>query len=348
MQNAATIGLDLAKQVFQVHGTDAEGNTLFNRKLRRLEVKDFFQKLPPCTVVMEACGSAYHWAREIAALGHEAKIIPAQHVTPFVKRSKTDAGDAVAISEAAKRKGIRFVPIKTKGQQAAGMLLRTRTLLVRQRAGVINSVRSHLSELGLVAEKGTTNAGKLINAFRTGGVDVPDVARFAINELVDEIDALTVRIERLDRELARQAKEDEDLRRLMTVPGIGILTAATIKAHVADPGSFKSSRGFSAWLGLTPKQNSSGGKVRFGKISKMGDVEIRSLLYVGATSIIAGARRTGFYPHWLLGLLQRRPHKVVVVALANKLARIVWALLTKGGEYQQVGMKVAAPDGAKV
>ncbi|MBY3245141.1 IS110 family transposase [Rhizobium laguerreae] len=334
MDKIATIGLDIAKQVFQVHGADAQGATLFNRKLRRAEVPAFFEKLPPCIVAMEACASSHYWAREISALGHQVKILPAQYVKPFVMRGKTDATDAAAITEAMKRSDIRSVPVKTAAQQAATMTLRTRTFFVRQRANAINALRGFMAEFGLVANRGITNVGKLVAALpERGDARIPPVARLVLDEILAEIETLRVRIQQIDDQIATHAKQDEDHRRLTAIPGVGALTASAIQAHVPDPGSFKSARHFSAWLGLTPKQNSSGEKSRSGRISRMGNGELRSLLYIGAMGVLSAARRFGTRSAWLRRLMDRRPLRVVAVALANKTARVVWALLVKGGTY---------------
>ncbi|TCA41489.1 IS110 family transposase [Rhizobium pisi] len=335
MDKIATIGLDIAKQVFQVHGADAQGATLFNRKLRRSEVRPFFEKLSPCTVAMEACGSAHYWGREISALGHEVRILPAQYVKPFVTRGKTDAADAIAISQAVKRPDIRSVPVKTAEQQAATMVLRTRTFFVRQRANAINALRGFMAEFGLVADRGIANFGKLVTALpERADARIPPAARMMLDEILAEIETLTARIQRIEEQIAAHAKEDEDIRRLTAVPGIGTLTASAFQAHVPDPGSFKSARHFSAWLGLTPKQNSSGEKSRSGRISRMGNGELRSLLYIGAMGVLSAARRFGTRSAWLRRLMDRRPLRVVAVALANKTARVVWALLVKGGTYR--------------
>ncbi|MBY3228525.1 IS110 family transposase [Rhizobium laguerreae] len=335
MDKIATIGLDIAKQVFQVHGADAQGATLFNRKLRRSEVLPFFEKLSPCIVAMEACGSAHHWGREISALGHEVRILPAQYVKPFVIRGKSDAADALAISQAMKRPDIRSVPVKTAVQQAATMVLRTRTFFVRQRANAINALRGFMAEFGLVANRGITNVGKLVAALpEQGDARIPPAARLMLDEILAEIETLTTRVQRIDDQIAAHAKQDEDHRRLTAIPGVGTLTASAIQAHVPDPGCFKSARHFSAWLGLTPNQNSSGEKLRLGKISRMGNSELRSLLYIGAMGVLSAARRFGTRSGWLRRLMDRRPLKVVAIALANRTARVVWALLTKGGSYR--------------
>lgn len=336
MKQVITIGLDLAKHVFQVHGADAEGSPVFNRKLRRSEVLRFFEKLPACLVGMEACGSAHYWAREIAALGHEVRLIPPAYVKPFVKRGKTDAADAEAISEAVTRKTMRFVPIKTAEQQAAAMVLKTRALLVRQRTQAVNALRAHLAELGIIATVGLAKVEALVAIIRDEtDARLPAAARFALMAIADEIEASADQIERLERAIVAEAKHDEDMRRLTTIPGVGAITAATIKALVPDPGGFKSARHFAAWLGLTPRPHSSGGKERLGRISKMGNPELRSLLVVGATAVLRLVRNDVRARPWLKALLARRPFKVAAVAQANKTARIIWALLDKGEIYRR-------------
>ena len=335
MKKITTIGLDLAKHVFQIHGADAEGSPVFNRKLRRAEVLRFFAKQPSCLVGLEACGSSHYWARQIAALGHDVRVTPPVYVKPFVKRGKTDAADAEAISEAVTRKTMRFVPIKSAEQQAAAMVLKTRSLLVRQQTQAINALRAHLSELGIITAIGTTKVSGLIDIVRDAtDARLPKTARFALSTLADQIEALFAQIVKLEREIVAEAKRDEDMRRLATIPGVGPITAASIKALVPDPGGFKSARHFAAWLGLTPRSHSSGGKERLGGISKMGNPELRSLLVLGASSVLRRVRGNDKAPKWLSALLTRRPYKVVAVALANKTARVIWALLTKGGIYR--------------
>jgi transposase len=335
MSVVATIGLDLAKQVFQAHGADANGNTLFNRKLRRDELLAFFKKLPPCLVAMEACGSSTYWAREIGSLGHSVRIIPAQRVKPFVVRGKTDAADAVAITTALKQENMHFVPVKTTAQQAWAMLIRTRTFLVRQRGNAVNALRGHMAEFGLVTETSKTSISKLIATLSTASSDgIPATARFALGHILAEIEFLSERIEAINAKINSNAKEDDQVKRLTTIPGIGPLIASTITAYVPDLSSFKTGRNFAAWLGLTPKQNSSGGKTKLGRISRMGNSELRSLLYIGAMSVLVAARRYGRATLWLQRLLARRPFKVATVALANKMARVIWAILTKGTTFQ--------------
>jgi transposase len=337
VKQITTIGLDLAKQIFQVHGADSDGFPVFNRRLRRAEVLSFFEKQPSCLVGIEACGSSHHWAREIAARGHDVRLIPPAYVKPFVKRGKTDAADAEAISEAVIRKTMRFVPVKSIEQQTAALVLKTRGLLVRQKTQAINALRAHLSELGVVVGIGTAKVAGLIEIVRDEtDTRLPKAARFALSAIADQIEALARQIGRLEGEIVAEAKRDKDMRRLTTIPGVGAITAASIKALVPDPGGFKSGRHLAAWLGLTPKSHSSGGKERLGKISKMGNPELRSLLVLGATSVLRHARGNKNAPQWLTAILARRPYKVVAVALANKMARIIWALLTKGGTYRNM------------
>jgi transposase len=335
MEKISTVGLDLAKSVFQVHAVVADGEVLVRRSLRRSQVLAFFRRLAPCRVGMEACGSAHYWARAIAALGHSVKMMPPAYLKPYVKRNKTDAADAEAICEAVTRPTMRFVPIKSAEQQAAGMVLKTRELLVRQRVQASNALRGHMAELGVVVAKGRTSLGKLLAIIGDKkDSSIPDVARTALQELVAQIEDLTGRVERLDQEVVAAVKADTDARRLTSIPGVGPIIAATVKAVVHDPAGFRSGRDFAAWVGLTPSAHSSGGKERLGAISKRGNKQLRTLLIVGATSILKRARLGIALPKWTGALLARRPFKVVAVALANKIARILWALLVKGGVYQ--------------
>jgi transposase len=335
VEEVTTIGLDLAKNVFQVHGIDAAGKEVVRRKLRRGEVLEFFASAPPSLVGMEACCSAYHWAREIAKLGHEVRLMPPGYVKPYVKRGKTDAADAEAICEAVTRPTMRFVPIKTEAQQAAGMELNARDLLVRQRTQAVNALRGYLGEYGLVAAHGAAKLSELTSTLRQGDDQrLPIVAREALLELIEQIEALGERIERMERRMVRRSREDETARRITSIPGIGAITAAALQGLVPDPGGFASARRFASWLGLTPKSRSSGGKERLGRISKQGNRTLRRLLILGATARLRYARRGHHAGDWGERLLARRPFKVAAVALANKMARIAWALLTKGGTYR--------------
>ena len=335
MEKITTVGLDLAKTVFQVHAIDFAGVPIIRRSLRRSQVLAFFGKLPPCVVGMEACGTSHFWAREIKALGHDVRMMPPIYVKAYVKRGKTDAADAEAICEAVTRPTMRFVPIKTADQQGAGMMLKTRDLLVRQRSQTANALRAHMSELGIVTAAGMASIAKLIDLIRNESEgQIPDVAQRALIEMAEQIEALDVRVERLDRQIIAAVKGDEDARRLTSIPGVGPIIAATVRAAVQDPLGFRTGRDFAAWIGLTPRAHSSGGKERIGSISKCGNRQLRTLLIVGATSILKLGKRGLKLPQWVGALMLRRPFKVVAVALANKIARTIWALLAKGGTYQ--------------
>jgi transposase len=336
MEAIVTVGLDLAKSIFQIHAVDASGVVFVRRALRRANLLDFFRRLPRCLVGMEACATAHYWAREIQACGHDVKIIPPIYVKAYVKRSKTDAADAEAICEAVTRPTMRFVPIKSEAQQAAGIVLKTRELLVRQRTQTANALRAHMMELGFAAAKGMTNLEKLADMVRDPTSQIiPDLAKRALLEMVEQIDALSARIESLDADIKASVHSDDASRRLMTIPGVGPIIAATVRAVVHDAGGFRTGRDLAAWLGLTPRAHSSGGKEKLGSISKRGNAQLRTLLILGATSIIKLGKRGVKLPEWVAGLIARKPFKVVAVALANKTARIIWALLTKGGTYRQ-------------
>jgi transposase len=334
MGETTIIGLDVAKQIFQVHGVSADGKVTVKRQLRRSQMLGFFGKLTRCVVGLEACGGSHFWAREIRALGHDVRLIPPAYVKPYVKRGKTDAVDAEAICEAVSRPTMRFVPIKTAECQATLMVLKTRDLLVRQRTQAINALRGHLAEVGIVAAKGAAKVEMLFEIIRDENDGrLPPAARTALKMLTEQIEALTERVDTLERKIVAEVRRDDTMRRITTIPGIGPITAATIQALVPDPGAFTSGRHFAAWIGLTPKMHSSGGKERLGKISKMGNPALRSLLVVGATAVSRQVRRGATMSPWLTALLARRPAKVAAIALANKMARIAWALLTKGGEF---------------
>ena len=331
-----TIGLDIAKRVFQAHGVDSAGKAVLRRKLQRAEVLRFFASLPPCLVGIEACGTAHHWAREIRALGHEVRLMPASYVKPYVKRGKTDAADAEAICEAVTRPTMRFVPVKTAEQQAVLMLHRTRDLLVRQRTMLVNALRGHMAELGIIASQGIGRVADLV-AVLVGEdtASVPALARQALGGLAAELEALGKRVEEVEAAIVAWHKDNEASRRLASIPGIGPITASAIVATVTDPTQFHSARQFAAWIGLVPKQNSSGGKERQGGISKQGDRYLRRLLVLGATAVIRHARtKVTAETAWLRGVLDRRPARLASVAQANKTARIVWALLARGGSYR--------------
>ena len=331
MGEVTTIGLDIAKSVFQAHGSDALGSVVFRKKLGRSRLLAFFASQPPCVVAMEACAGAHHWGRELAKLGHTVRLIPPAYVKPFVKRQKNDEADAEAICEAAQRPTMRFVPVKSQAQQASGVVFRARDLLVRQRTQIINAIRGHLAEYGYVAPKGVCYVERLIEQIGS----LPDAAQAALRGLVQALRALDEQVAGLDREIARRAKEDEVARRLMTIPGIGPVTAAALAALAPDPQAFRCGRDFSAWLGLTPVQRSTGGKQKLGQITKAGERTLRRLLVIGASAVIKQALLRGAPAgSWLAQMLARKPRMLVAVALANKTARIVWALLARGGIYR--------------
>jgi transposase len=336
----STIGIDLAKNVFKVHGVDAAGTVVITKKLRRSQMLAFFAKLPPCLIGMEACATSHYWARELKALGHDVRLMPASYVKAYVKRGKNDAADAAAICEAVTRPSMRFVPVKTAEQQAALMLHRTRDLMVRQRTQLINAMRAHLAELGLVAAQGRDGLKALIALVRDETSRLPDLARRALQTILNQLDALGQQIGEIERHIHAQHRSNEASQRLETIPGIGVIGATAIAATVTDPLIFKSGREFAAWIGLVPRQNSSGGKERLGSISKQGDRYLRRLLVVGATAVIRHARAHPDKNPWLIQLLARRPAKVVAVALANKTARIAWAVLARGEIYRAPALAV--------
>ena len=333
-----TVGLDLAKNVLQVHAVDAAGAVVVRKKLRRAQALAFFTELPPCLVGMEACASAHHWARELMKLGHSVKLMPPSYVKPYIRRGKNDAIDAEAICEAVSRPGMRFVPVKSKEQQAVLMLHRTRALLVRQRTMTVNALRAHLAEFGIVTAKGIGQVSELVaRAFDESHAtpEIPAIARSAMAPLVAQISELAKQIHQIEKELLAWHKTNQASQRLATIPGVGLVTATALAATVADPLHFKSGRQFAAWLGLTPRQNSSGGKDRLGSISKMGDRYLRTLLIIGATGVIRYARTSASVRGaWISSLLAKKPARLVSVALANKTARIAWALLARGEVYR--------------
>src|SRR5471032_3268719 len=337
MQTITTIGLDIAKSVFQVHGVDAQGQVIIRRQLKRRYVLAFFQKLAPCLVDIEACASSHHWSRELKALGHSVRLMPPAYVKPYVKRQKNDAADAEAICEAVTRANMRFVPTKTPEQQSCLMLHRTRHLFIRQQTSVINVIRAHLAELGIVAPVGRKGVEELLNVV-TDSSDkrVPDVARTCLAALGAQLRRLKEQILEFDRMIMAWHRSNETSLRLDAIPGVGPMLATALVASIADPKVFRSGRNFSAWIGLVPKQHSSGGKERLGSISKRGDRYLRSLFMAGALAVIRYAKIHGTkHRPWLTALLARRPAKVAAIALANKIARMAWAMMAKGERYKE-------------
>jgi transposase len=335
MEQANTIGLDIAKHVFQAHGAGPAGGVLFRKRLTRAKLLGFFAAQAPCIVAMEACAGSHYWAREISKLGHTVRLIPPAYVKPFVKRQKNDAADAEAICEAAQRPSMRFVPIKDEGQQANGVVFRARDLLVHQRTQCINALRGHLFEYGYVFPQGITHTATLIAHVEDRNSTVPDNARTILKVLIGTFTALEAQIKELDAEINRRSKKNAVARRLMTIPGVGPITATAIMALVPAAEGFRAGRDFAAWLGLTPLQKSTGGKQKLGAVSKRGERTIRRLLILGASAVIRQAGLRGAPAgSWLAQMLPRKPKMLVTVALANKMARVVWALLVKGGVYR--------------
>jgi transposase len=330
-----TIGLDLAKHWFQIHGVDAAGKIAVKRRLRRNEVVAFFRRQEPCLVGMEACATAHHWARELIALGHEVKLIPPAYVKAYVKRNKNDAADAAAICEAVTRPSMRFVPVKDIDQQSVLMLHRARNLLIRQRTMLVNALRAHLAEFGVVAPQGLRHVEELVAAIEENRVGLPELARAILRLIVAQLNDTQAKVRQIEAKLTQWHRNSRLSKLLATVPGIGVMGASAIAATVSDPSLFRSGREFAAWLGMTPRQNSSGGKERLGRTSKRGDKYIRCLLVAGAVAVLRHARnRTTKDAEWVRALLARRPAKVVAVALANKTARIVWAVMARGEAYR--------------
>ena len=328
-----TIGLDTAKSWFQVHGVDESGRVALRRKLARGKVLPFFAGLTPCVIGLEACGGAHFWARELIKLGHDARLMPARYVRAYVKTNKHDAADAEACCEAVQRPGMRFVPVKSEEQQSMLMVHRTRDLLVRQRTATVNALRGHLAEFGITAARGTAKARELMSLVGTDE-RVPAIAREALLQLVEQIRDIERKIEAFDKQLLSLARQNEVCRQLITIPGIGPIAATALVATVGNARSFTSGRHFAAWIGLVPKQHSTGGKERLGGISKRGDAYLRKLLIHGARAAVHRVRSHQVPGAWIAGLLARRPFNVATVALANKTARIAWAVMTNGSTYR--------------
>ena len=342
MEQATIIGLDLAKRVFQAHGATADGKVAFRKKLSRGQVLAFFADMPPCVVAMEACATAHYWAREISALGHIVRLVPPAYVKPFVKRQKNDAADAEAIAEAASRPTMRFVEPKSPRQQARAMVFRTRDLFVRQRTQTINALRAHLAEHGLIAPQGLSNLAGIQRVVDEGTADLEPLIGETTRIYLEQINDLSSRIAKMEATLKHEAARSDTSSRMMTMPGLGPITAMAIEAFAPTLSVFKRSRDFAAWLGLVPRQHSTGGKQVLGRTSKMGQRDIRRLLIIGAMSVIRWATRKGTLPGtWLHAMLLRKPRKVVAIALANKMARALWAMETRKEDYQDPRLAAA-------
>ena len=337
MQAVKTIGLDIAKSVFQVHGVDADGQVVIRRKLKRRYLLAFFEKLPACLVGIEACATSHHWSRQLQALGHRVRLMPPAYVKPYVKRQKNDVADAEAICEAVTRANMRFVETKTVEQQSCLMLHRTRHLFIREQTAVINVIRAHLAEFGIVAPVGRKGVEELLRVIADpADKRIPEIARACLAALGTQLQRLKEQLLEFDRMIMAWHRSDERSRRLDEVPGIGPMLATAVVATVADPKVFRSGRNFSAWVGLVPKQHSSGGKDRLGHISKQGDRYLRGLFVAGALAVIRYAKIYGTkHRPWLTALLARRPTKVAAIALANKIARMAWAMMVKGERYKE-------------
>jgi transposase len=343
MGEVSTIGLDIAKSVFQVHGVDDAGAVVIRKRISRAKVLEFFGALAPCLVGIEACPSAHHWSRALQGLGHTVRLMPPSYVKAYLKRSKNDANDAAAICEAVTRPSMRFVPTKSEQQQSGLMLHRSRQLLVRQRTMLSNAIRGHMAELGIISGKGRNGTAALLQIIANAEDDrIPPIARLCLEVLARQYKALTAEIGSIDKRIHAWHRACEDSRRLEQIPGIGPIVATALVAEIGDWKQFRSGRNLAAWIGLVPKQHSTGGKERLGSITKQGNRYLRWLLVTGAMAVIRYARQHGTKRLWLTRLIERRPAKVAAVALANKIARMAWAIMVHGDRYQEPKLPLAA------
>ena len=334
--NCKRIGLDIAKNVFQLHGVDHNDRFVFTRKLKRTDMKTFFAQLAPCEVAMESCATSHYWARCLQSYGHQVKLLAGQHVKPYLQGGKNDANDAAAICEAASRPHMKYVSVKSEMQQTIQLVHRTRTVAIRARTALANEIRSTLSEFGILCDRSGVHVTRqvLMQAIHDSNNVWPEPLRSLWLLQAKRLDDLNEQIAQLDHILKQHAVDDAKVRQLMQVEGIGLITASAIACAVPDISQFKSSREFAAWLGLTPRQNSSGGKTRLGHITKRGDTYLRYLLVHGARTVVQHCKhKLDYRSLWLQSLLLRRPPNVVIVAMANKTARVIWAMLSSGADY---------------